>query len=95
MPLRNAHNGQTYPKKDVSEKMTNKNIGTFTTCMIAYRSSVRESTGSSPNELMLGREIEVPLHAVTELPPDTPCPVTDNAQALHQRLAAAHECARQ
>jgi len=75
--------------------MTNKNIGTFTTCMMAYRSSVRESAGSTPNELMLGREIEVPLDAVTELPPDTPCPVTDNAQALHQRLAAAHECARQ
>ena len=65
------------------------------TCMMAYRSSVHESTGSTPNELMLGREIEVPLDAITEFSPDTPSPVTDYAQALHQRLATAHECARQ
>jgi len=63
--------------------------------MMAYRSSVHESTGSTPNELMLGREIEVPLDAVTEFPPDTPCPVTDYVQALHQRMAAGHECPRQ
>ena len=62
------------------------------TCMMA---SVHESTRSIPNELMLGREMEVPLDAVTELLPDTPCPVTAYAQALHQRLAAAHESARQ
>ena len=36
------------------------------TCMMAYSSSVHESTGSTPNELMLRREIEVPFDAVTE-----------------------------
>lgn len=64
-------------------------------CMMAYRSSVHESTGATPNELMLGREVEVPLDAVTELPPDSPGLATDYAQALHQRLAVSHECARQ
>ena len=65
------------------------------TCMMAYRSSVHESTGSTPNELMLGREIEVPLDVLTELSPDTSTPVSDYAQALKRRLAMAHEFARQ
>ena len=32
--------------------------------MMAYRSSVRESTGETPNMLMLGRKIEVPLDVI-------------------------------
>ena len=64
------------------------------TCMMAYRSAVHESTGMSPNELMLGRELEVPLDVITELSPDSPILKTDYAQALQQRLTSAHELAR-
>jgi len=62
--------------------------------MMAYRSSVHESTGETPNMLMLGREIEVPLDVVTEPAPDTPPLATEYALALQQRLAGAHEVAR-
>ena len=40
--------------------------------MMAYRSSVHESTGFTPNQVMLGREIEVPLDVMTESNPDQP-----------------------
>ncbi|KAL9964889.1 hypothetical protein ACROYT_G028596 [Oculina patagonica] len=63
-------------------------------CMMAYRSSVHKSTGETPNMLMLGREIEVPLDVITESAPDTPPLTTDYAVALQQRLAGAHEVAR-
>ena len=49
-------------------------------CMMAYRSAVHESTGSTPNQLMLGREIEVPLDAITELTPDAPVHRSMHAQ---------------
>ena len=41
------------------------------TCMMAYRSSVHESTGETPNMLMLGPEIKVPLDVIAEPPPDS------------------------
>lgn len=63
-------------------------------CMMAYRSSVHESTGETPNMLMLGREIEVPLDVVTESTPDTPPLSTEYALALQLRLSGAHEVAR-
>ena len=64
-------------------------------CMMAYRSSVHESTGETPNMLMLGREIEVPLDVITKSAPDTLPLTTEYAMALQQRLAGAHEVARQ
>ena len=36
--------------------------------MLAYRSSVHESTGFSPSMLMLGRELQMPLHTVIPTP---------------------------
>ena len=63
-------------------------------CMMAYRSSIHESTGETPNMLMLGREIEVPLDVITESTPDSPPLTTEYALALQQRLAGAHEVAR-
>ena len=48
----------------------------------------------SPNHLMLGRELEVPLDVTTELSPDAPLLRTDYAKALQERLTNAHELAR-
>ena len=64
------------------------------TCMMAYRGAVHESTGVSPNLLMLGRELEVPLDVITERPPDASPLKTDYAQAVQKRLASAHDLAR-
>ena len=66
------------------------------TCMMAYRSSVPrpDSTGETPNMLMLGREIEVPLDVITASTPDVEPPSTKYSLALQQRLASAHQAAR-
>ena len=53
-------------------------------CMMAYWGAVHESTGVTPNLLMLGRELEVPLDAITAAPPDTPPLKTDYAQAVQK-----------
>ncbi|XP_068739314.1 uncharacterized protein [Montipora capricornis] len=65
-------------------------------CMMAYRGAAHESTGVSPNLLMLSRELEVPLDAITEAPPDAPPLKTDYAQAraVQKRLASAHDLTR-
>ena len=62
--------------------------------MMAYRGAVHESTGVTPNLLMLGRELEVPLDAITEAPPDAPSLKTDYSRAVQKRLASAHDLAR-
>ena len=36
--------------------------------MMAYRSSMHETTGMTPNALMLGREVSTPLDLMFELP---------------------------
>ena len=66
----------------------------LSSCLMAYRSSVHESTGETPNQLMLGRELEVPLDVITELPPDAPRSSSAYVEALQKRLASAHEAAR-
>ena len=64
------------------------------TCMMAYRGAVHVSTGVSPNLLMLGRELEVPLDVITERPLDASPLKTVYAQAVQKRLASAHDLAR-
>ena len=44
--------------------------------MMAYRASVHESTGLTPNKLMLSHETKLPIDLMIGAPPDTPvCPV--------------------
>lgn len=50
---------------------------------------MHESTGVSPNLLMLSRELEVSLDAITEAPPDAPPLKMDYALAVQKRLASA------
>ena len=53
-------------------------------CMMAYRSSAHESTRFTPNQLMLGREIEVPLDVMTESTPDRPTTSVEYVEALQK-----------
>ena len=46
--------------------------------MLAYRSSVHDSTGFSPNMMMLGREVELPLQAVVGSPQGEPWETTED-----------------
>ena len=64
-------------------------------CMMAYRSVVHESTGYTPNQLLLGREVEIPLDVITEKTPDAPPMPGEYAEALRKRLAESFEHVQQ
>ncbi len=60
----------------------------------AYRCTPHESTGESPNMMMLGREVSIPVDLLVEC-----CDVedgigTDFAESLRQNMRQAHERAR-
>ena len=67
----------------------------------AYRSSVHESTGETPNMLMFGREVKLPLDLMVEpfqdeeLEPKDANLMTDYAEDLRDRIRLAHERARE
>ena len=59
--------------------------------MMAYRSSVHESTGCSPSEMMLGRNVQLPVELLFYRPQeealDSP---TEYAHRLQQRMERTH-----
>ena len=63
----------------------------------AYRSVPQESTGETPNMLMLGREVMLPVDLLAESPPPDEAtePATDYGEDLRRRMQKAHERARQ
>lgn len=63
---------------------------------MAYRSSAHETTGLSPNLLMLGRETTMPLDIAFEMPPSfKQIPVNRWVLELRERLESAHTYIRQ
>ena len=63
--------------------------------MMAYRATAHESTRLSPNKVMLGREIALPLDVVMGKPrDDTPTCTTVYAEWLCQPLEGAHQVVR-
>ena len=63
----------------------------------AYRSSIHESTGISPNLLMLGREVRIPTEIIFGSRTRDDYPVVDygeHVEMLRDRLQNAHEIAR-
>ncbi|KAH3792079.1 hypothetical protein DPMN_145568 [Dreissena polymorpha] len=64
--------------------------------MMAYRSSEHETTGMTPNKLMLGREVCTPLDLAFELPrEEMSIPVNKWVWELQERLETAHQMVRQ
>ena len=65
----------------------------------AYRCTPQESTGESPNMMMLGREVRLPVDLMVECPSVEDTTRTDYAEALRHNLQEAHtrarECLRQ
>ena len=59
--------------------------------LMAYRSAVQESTGETPNMMMLGREPSLPTHMVLSSPGEGGDEVTDYALELRSRLNDAWE----
>ena len=62
--------------------------------MLAYRSSIHGSTGFSPNMMMLGREVELPLQAVVPRPEDDKEDICEYVQGVQEKLEEAHVAAR-
>jgi hypothetical protein len=68
--------------------------------MMAYRSSVHSSTGQTPNKMVFGREIVLPLQAYTGLPPQSnfSCEGLQDTQTyvskLKSQLENTHSLAR-
>jgi hypothetical protein len=63
--------------------------------MMAYRATAHETTGFSPNMLMLGRETSTPLDLVYDMPPGIkPVPANMWAWELRERIEEAHAFVR-
>ena len=56
--------------------------------MMAYRSSIHASTGQTPNKMVFGREVVLPLQAYTGLPPQSNfnCTESEDYQSYVQEL---------
>jgi transposase InsO family protein len=67
--------------------------------MLAYRSSVHESTGQTPSSMMLGREVTLPIDLLYGQPPvetePTPANKSVYIQSLTETLWEVHEHARE
>ena len=62
---------------------------------MAYRSAEHETTGFSPNYLMLGREVSTPLDIMYEMPSSIrSIPENQWAWALKEKLEEAYSCVR-
>ena len=64
--------------------------------MMAYRATPHETTGLTPNDLMLGRQVSMPVDIQVGLPPMTkPAEEGIYVSNLRWRLQQAYECARE
>ena len=64
--------------------------------MMAYRSSVHETTGCSPSELMLGRNLRLPIDLLFSRPQEeTLRSPTEYVHKLQQRMEKTHDFARE
>ena len=63
--------------------------------MLAYRSTAQESTGYSPNRLMLGRELTLPVDIMFGQPSnESDCDSVDYEEDLRNKLERAYEHVR-
>ena len=63
--------------------------------LMAYRSSVNETTGYTPNMMMLGRDVTVPLDIQFANPQNAKEFQTEFVSNLQSRMEQAHEMARE
>ena len=63
--------------------------------MVAYRTSVQESTGATPFSLMFGREAKLPVDIMFGCPPNTPpVPACEYSLQLRSRLEHSYHLVR-
>lgn len=61
---------------------------------MAYRSTVQESSGFSPNFLMFGRELAMPVDVMMPMPEEDDATPGEYAKKMRERLYYAYELAR-
>jgi len=101
-----------HPQSNGLVERMNKTIGTLITSyvsenqktwdkdlsllMMAYRATPHETSGISPNELMLGREVSMPIDVQVGLPPESkPTEEIQYVENLRVRLENAYSLARE
>ena len=64
--------------------------------LMAYRSSIQETTGCTPNLLMFGRELAIPIDLLVGYPPHSPPPLcaTQYVEWLKSAMSKAFEFAK-
>ena len=62
---------------------------------MAYRSAEHETTKETPNTMMLGREVRMPVDLLVGSSPENPTTPNEYAQNLQEKLMLAHEVARE
>ena len=89
------HTLQTMLKQVVDEDQEYWDAYIPMLCM-AYRSSVHESTKQTPNKMMLGRELPLPVSLLIRPPMEPDCENrrTDYASRLEELITKSHEAAR-
>ena len=76
---------------DATQKTWDEHLAVATS---AYRSSPHESTGETPNMLMLGRETKLPVDLTTQTIEEEKLDDEDYAQNLRSRIQRAHQRAQ-
>ena len=61
---------------------------------MAYRATPHDSTGVSPNYMMYGRDVNMPVDVMVGLPSDHPKSTLEYVQKLRRQLEEAYETAR-
>ena len=65
--------------------------------MLAYRSAVHDSTSVTPNEMMFGRQVTLPVELVLGKPPNSeeiPDSAPDYVKKLQEKIGVIHDFAR-
>ncbi|KAG8199260.1 hypothetical protein JTE90_003684 [Oedothorax gibbosus] len=63
--------------------------------LLAYRSAVHETTGLSPSQMLMGRELRLPCDLLFGRPPDDPSSPVEYLEDLKARLEDVHLFARE
>lgn len=63
--------------------------------LMSYRSALHDSTGFTPAKVNFGREMRLPIDAITGTPPDGPKIVTEYVSDLQYQLNEVHKMVRE